>query len=118
MKNFWGIPIARWPAIFIEFSLLAFAFWLLFPLIFSPSISPVNAKNYFFRTLIGILLLLILFGKSVTDLFFPQGLARQVSKIKYLLLLIYSFLLASCILYIAGKLIVLYFQQTQTDLNL
>ncbi|MCP2619836.1 hypothetical protein NLC35_01120 [Candidatus Aminicenantes bacterium AC-334-K16] len=118
MKQSQGIKKARLPAIIIELSALAFSIWLLYPLIFSSALSPANAKSYFFRTIIGLLLLLILFGKAVTDLFFPQGLSRQVSKLKSFLLLVYSLLLASSILYIAGKLIVLYFRSTQTDINI
>jgi len=76
-----------------------------------------NAKGYFFRTVIGLVILIILFGKSVTDLFFPQGLARHVSSFKSFLMIVYSFILASGILYIAGKMIVLYFRNSQTDLS-
>lgn len=100
----------------IEFSVLAISIWLIYPLIFSSTIPQTSAKSYFLRTIIGLLLLLILFGKTTTDLFFPTGLARQISMLKLCLLLIYSFLLGSSILYIAGKMIVIYFRQTQNEI--
>ncbi|HEB36113.1 MAG TPA: hypothetical protein ENI18_09775, partial [Candidatus Aminicenantes bacterium] len=46
--------------------------WLLYPLIILDSVDMENAKEYLYRSAIGITIMIILFGKTILDLFFPQ----------------------------------------------
>ena len=46
--------------------------WLLYPLIALDSVDMGNAKEYLYRSAIGITIMLIFFGKSIIDLFFPH----------------------------------------------
>jgi hypothetical protein len=53
--------------------LWAFTAWLLYPLIMLDNVYAINAKEYFYRAVIGISIMIILFGKTVFDLFFPMS---------------------------------------------
>ncbi len=82
--------------------------WLLFPLISLDSISMINAKQYLYRSAIGICLMIILFGKTVFDLLFPQATNRRTPVLNSIFLIAYSFLMAGGIIYMVSRLIVLY----------
>jgi hypothetical protein len=82
--------------------------WLLYPLITLDSISMINAKQYLYRSAMGIGLMIILFGKTVFDLLFPQATNRRTPVINAIFLTIYSFLMAGGIIFMISRLIVLY----------
>lgn len=88
--------------------------WLLYPLITLDSISMINAKQYLYRSAIGIGLMIILFGKTVFDLLFPQATNRRIPFINTIFLIVYSFLMTGGIIYMVSRLIVLYIR-TQSD---
>ena len=88
--------------------------WLLYPLIALESINMINAKQYLYRSAIGIGLMIILFGKTVFDLLFPQATNRRVPVVNSILLIVYSFLMAGGIIFMVSRLIVL-FVKTQSD---
>lgn len=98
---------------FIIFIWISIA-WLLYPLITLESISMINAKQYLYRSAIGIGLMIILFGKTVFDLLFPQATNRRVPVINSIFLIVYSFLMAGGIIFMVSRLIVLYIR-TQSD---
>lgn len=62
--------------------------WLLYPVISAESISPDAAKVFFYRSVAGFAILIILFGKSLFDLFFPG--ARPVTWLDKAWLIVYS----------------------------
>jgi len=88
--------------------------WFLYPLITLESINMINAKQYLYRSAIGIGMMIILFGKTVFDLLFPQAINRRTPVINSILLIVYSFLMAGGIIYMVSRLIVL-FIRTQGD---
>ncbi len=99
-KKFAGIA-------FIVFIWICIA-WLLYPLITLDSVNMINAKQYLYRSAIGIGLMIILFGKTVVDLLFPQAINRRIPVINIVFLIIYSFLMAGGIIFMVTRLIVLY----------
>lgn len=100
---------------FIVFIWICIA-WLLFPLITLDSISMVNAKQYLYRSAIGIGLMIILFGKTVFDLLFPQATNRRIPVANSIFLIIYSFLMAGGIIYMVTRVIVLYIRSQGEDM--
>jgi hypothetical protein len=88
--------------------------WLLYPLITLESISMINAKQYLYRSAIGIGLMIILFGKTVFDLLFPQATNRRIPVANSIFLIVYSFFMAGGIIFMVSRLIVLYIR-TQSD---
>lgn len=88
--------------------------WLLYPLLALESVSIDNAKQYVYRSAFGIVLMIILFGKTVFDLLFPQATNRRIPVMNSIFLIVYSFLMAGGIIFMISRLIVLYFK-TQGD---
>ena len=93
-----------------------FTAWLLYPLITLDSINLINAKLYLYRSAIGIGLMIILFGKTVFDLLFPQVTHRRTPIINSIFLIIYSLLMAGGIIYMVSRLIVLYIRTQGNDM--
>jgi hypothetical protein len=85
-----------------------FIAWLLYPLIALDSINMINAKQYIYRSAIGIGLMIILFGKTVFDLLFPQVTNRRIPILNSVFLTIYSLLMAGGIIFMVSRMIVLY----------
>jgi hypothetical protein len=85
-----------------------FIVWLLYPLIALDSINMINAKQYIYRSAIGIGLMIILFGKTVFDLLFPQVTNRRIPILNSVFLTIYSLLMAGGIIFMVSRMIVLY----------
>ena len=92
---------------FIAFIWICIA-WLLFPLITLDSVNMINAKQYLYRSAIGIGLMIILFGKTIFDLLFPQATNRRIPVINAVFLIIYSFLMVGGIIFMVTRLILLY----------
>ncbi len=88
--------------------------WLIYPLITLDSINMINAKQYLYRSAIGIGLMIILFGKTVFDLLFPQATNRRTPVLNSIFLIFYSFLMAGGIIFLVSRLIVLYIR-TQAE---
>jgi len=82
--------------------------WLVFPLIFMRSVSLQEASKYFFRSALGIILLIILFGKTVTDLFLPLDTSRKKSLLYVVFLTAYALAMAGGIILILFRILALY----------
>ena len=82
--------------------------WLLYPLLVLDSTNIVNAKEYFYRSAIGIALMIILFGKTLTDLLFPLDLSQRKALSYTIFLTVYSLALAGGIIYMFARVIVVY----------
>jgi hypothetical protein len=81
--------------------------WLLYPLIFR-LITPFTAKEYFYRSAVGIILLIIMFGKTVFDLLLPQELTRKKSALNMVLLSVYTIVMAGGIIFMLIRILALY----------
>ncbi len=88
--------------------------WLLYPLINLDSVDMDNAKEYFYRSSIGITMMVIFFGKSIVDLFFPQVTLKKVPLINTILLGVYSLALAGGIVFMVSRIIIMYFKNQKS----
>jgi len=82
--------------------------WLILPLIFMRSVSLQEASKYFYRSALGIILLIILFGKTVTDLFFPLDTSRRKSLLQFVFLTVYALVMAGGIILMLFRILALY----------
>lgn len=81
--------------------------WLLYPLIFR-LITPMTAKEYFYRSAVGIILMIIMFGKTVFDLLMPQELSRKKSAWNLVFLALYTIIMAGGIIFMLIRILALY----------
>jgi len=81
--------------------------WLLYPLIILDSVDMENAKEYLYRSAIGITIMVILFGKTILDLFFPQVTFKTIPLLNTIFLTIYSIALAGGIIFMITRMIIL-----------
>jgi hypothetical protein len=82
--------------------------WLLYPLINLDTVDMENAKEYLYRAAIGITIMIIFFGKTILDLFFPQVTLRTMPLLNTIFLTIYSIALAGGIIFMITRMIILY----------
>ena len=94
-----------------------FVIWLIFPLLDINSINMDNAKEYLLRSVIGIGIMLIFFGKTVFDILHPLGISKKVSTLQTVWLAVYCIALAGGIIYVAVQLIALYIQNVQSSIS-
>jgi len=88
--------------------------WLLYPLINLDSVDMENAKEYLYRSAIGITIMIIFFGKTVFDLLFPQVTFRRMPLLNTIFLAIYSITLAGGIIFMVTRMIVLYLRSRES----
>ena len=81
--------------------------WLLYPLITLDSVDMENAKEYLYRSAIGITIMIIFFGKTILDLFFPQVTFKTIPLMNTIFLTIYSIALAGGIIFMITRMIIL-----------
>ena len=82
--------------------------WLVLPLLLMRTATLEEASRYFYRSALGIILLVILFGKTVTDLFFPLDTSRKKSLVHVLFLTVYALVMAGGIILILFRILALY----------
>ena len=94
--------------------LWCFTAWLFYPLFTLNAIQLANAKAYLYRSAMGIAIMLILFGKTIFDLFFPQSVSQTRSILNTIFLALYSIFIAGGVIYMASRIIVLYIRSSDT----
>jgi hypothetical protein len=82
--------------------------WLLYPLIFLNSVSLQQATNYFYRSAMGIIIMIILFGKTLFDLFFPLDTSRKQTILQVIFLTAYALLMAGGIILMCMRILLVY----------
>jgi uncharacterized membrane protein YhdT len=93
--------------------------WLFYPLLVLDSTTTVNAKEYFYRSAIGIGLMIIMFGKTLTDLLFPLDISQKKALSYTIFLTLYSLTLAGGIIYMIARVIAVYLKSsTSTNTGL
>jgi hypothetical protein len=85
--------------------------WLLYPLIFIEEVTVRNVKAFFYRSAGGIVIMIILFGKTLFDLLFPQDVSRRKSVVSVVFLTIYSLVMAGGIIFVLVRILLLYLNQ-------
>lgn len=93
----------------------AFVIWLLIPILTVNSMDFWNTKTYFWRTVLGVAIMIVFFGKTIFDLFFPLDSSKKESLLQTIFLTVYGLLVAIGILYIAGRLVVFYFKSSNSE---
>jgi len=91
------------------------AAWLLFPLLGIGSLDMENAKKYIFRSAGGTAILIILFGKTVFDLFFLKAEATKQSVLNIVFLTLYLFAIAGVLVYIVSRMIMVYIKAQASE---
>lgn len=97
--NKWRSALSVIPAILLTGA----AFWLLYPVITADSIAPSAAKFFFYRVVAGFAILIILFGKSLFDLFFPGK--RPITWLDKAWLIIYSVIIGFSLVVMIGRVL-------------
>lgn len=82
--------------------------WLIFPLLLMKTATLQEASKYFYRSALGIILLILLFGKTVTDLFFPLDTSRKKSILQVVFLTLYALVMAGGIILVLFRILALY----------
>jgi hypothetical protein len=92
-----------------------FTAWLLYPLVFIGEVTPSSVKGFFYRSAGGIVIMIILFGKTLFDLLFPQEVSRRKSIVSVVLLTLYTFAMAGGIIFILIRILLAYLNQNSAD---
>ncbi|MFC2160023.1 hypothetical protein ACFLRW_01225 [Acidobacteriota bacterium] len=92
-----------------------FTIWLLYPILTTNSLESWDSKTYFYRTILGIAIMLVLFGKTIFDLFFPLDSSKKESLFQTIFLTLYGLIVVTGILYVAGRLVLFYFKSSNAE---
>ncbi|MBM3295057.1 MAG: hypothetical protein FJY82_11115 [Candidatus Aminicenantes bacterium] len=85
--------------------------WLLYPLVFVGEVTTQSVKGFFARSAAGIVIMIILFGKTICDLLFPQDVSRRKSVLSLALLTLYALGMAGGIIFILVRVLLLFLNQ-------
>ncbi len=85
-----------------------FTAWLIYPLLFLDTVTLHNATNYFYRSALGIIIMIILFGKAVFDLFFPLDTSPKRATVHVIFLTVYALMMAGGIILLLMRILLLY----------
>ncbi|KPJ69953.1 hypothetical protein AMJ44_01320 [candidate division WOR-1 bacterium DG_54_3] len=88
--------------------------WLFYPLITLNAVEMVNAKTYLYRSAIGIAIMLILLGKTIFDLMFPQSISDARSIVNTVFLTLYCLAIAGSVIFMVSRMIILYIRSGDT----
>jgi hypothetical protein len=95
--------------------LLMFAVWLVSPF-FHITRSTYAQRNILgYRLALGLLILIVFLGKWAFDFLAPQGLAKKVSNVKAVALILMSLVIMGFIVYVVGQATVLYLKAAAAE---
>jgi len=92
--------------------------WLLYPLITTDTVDIKDANEYIYRFAMGIAVMIIMFGKTVFDLIFPQPISKKMPLINTVFLSLYCIAIASGIIIIVAKMVALYLKGGDTGVQI
>lgn len=95
--------------------LLLFAVWLVSPFIRLDRADYAHGTILGYRLALGITIMLIFVGKWAFDALAPQGLARQVSNIKGIALIVLSLFLMGFIVYVVAQATMLFLKTSAQE---
>lgn len=107
-------PLRKGTRIFFFLLVWAFTAWLLYPLIALDQVDLRSSLEYFYRAAGGVVIMIILFGKTVVDLLFSQDLSRKRSYLYVTFLTLYSIALAGGIIFMAIRILLLYLNKNSS----
>lgn len=100
--------------VFLFVLIWALTAWLLYPLIVLDKVNLRSSLEYFYRAAGGVVIMIILFGKTVVDLLFSQDLSRKKSYLYVAFLTFYSIALAGGIIFVAIRILLLYLNKNSS----
>jgi hypothetical protein len=77
----------------------ALAAWLLYPLINLDRVDMSNVKPYLYRSVLGLTILIIFFGKTLFDLIYPWVYSKKLPRLNAALLTLYTAALGGGIIF-------------------
>jgi hypothetical protein len=89
-------------------ALWTFTIWLVYPLFTLNSAESITQGQYIVRSVLGIGIMIILFGKTVTDLLMPLDISRKKTIIYTILLVFYSLALLAGIVFMVTRAVGLF----------
>lgn len=90
--------------------------WLLYPLMILDSVDMENAKEYLYRSALGIAIMIIFYGKTIFDLLFPDVCYKRMPRLNSVFLIVYSFALGGGIVYMFVRLVILFLKSQKRGL--
>ena len=93
--------------------LWAAAAWLLYPLVVLDRVDPSNVKAFLYRSVLGLTLLIVFFGKTLFDLIYPWVVGRKIPRRDAALLAAYLLALTFGIIFMVIRLVLLYLRGHQ-----
>lgn len=88
--------------------------WLLYPLFTKDTVDIKDANEYIYRFAVGIAVMIIMFGKTIFDLIFPQPISKKMPLMNTVFLSLYCIAIASGIIFLVAKMIALYLKGGET----
>ena len=92
--------------------------WLVYPLIVLDRVDLLKAKEYFYRSAAGIVLMIILFGKTLFDLMFPQNVSRRKAILDVAFLSVYAIALAGGIIFMLLRILMIFIRQNPASVGI
>jgi len=105
------------PGVLLIIGLWAVVVFLLFPLFTLDNLDMSSAAHYVYRSAVGIGIMIILFGKTVFDLFLPLGGSNKRLFLQSLFLALYAMLIAGGIIFMVARLVTLYIQSQSAEIS-
>lgn len=90
-----------------------FTAWFLYPLINLDQVDMSNVKPYLYRSVLGLTLLIILFGKTMFDLLYPWVVGRKLPLMNAVFLTLYALALSGGIVFLLTRLVTLFMKNRQ-----
>jgi hypothetical protein len=87
----------------LTLALWALAAWLLYPLINLDRVDMSNVKPYLYRSVLGLTLLIIFFGKTLFDLIYPWVYSKKLPRLNAALLTLYAAALGGGIVFMVVR---------------
>lgn len=91
--------------------------WLIFPLLFVKEPSLQEASKYFYRSALGITMMIILYGKTLFDLFFPLDTSRGKTVAQVVFLTLYALGMTGGIIFVLFRIFALYLKGGSAGVN-
>lgn len=98
--------------------LWALIVWLIHPLISLKNIDTLDVTEYMVRTILGIIIMIILFGKNAFDLFLPRAYSKKLPRINLILLAFYTGVLGGGIIFMIARLLTFYFRALGSEVSM
>lgn len=87
--------------------------WFLYPLINLDQVDMSNAKPFLYRSVLGLTLLIIFFGKTMFDLIYPWVVGRKLPVMNVVFLILYALALSGGIIFLLIRLVFLFLRNRQ-----